>query len=72
MGPYPENTGDAQLHQVMSLGELMRALCVPSDLLEECPLLPDFSFNFHRKVFIDGIGAERVIVIVAIISLVVY
>ena len=56
----------------MSLGELMRELCVPSDLLEECPLLLNFSFNFHRIVSIDGIRAERAIVIVAIISLVVY
>jgi hypothetical protein len=56
----------------MSLGELMRALCVPSDLLEGYPLLPDFSFNFHRIVSIDGIGAEQAIVIVAIISLAVY
>ena len=66
------NTGDVQWHQVMSLGELMRELCVLSDLLEECLLLPNFSFNFHRIVSIVEIGAELAIVIVAIISLAVY
>jgi len=56
----------------MSLGELMRELCVPSDLLEEYPLLLNFSFNFLRKVSKVEIEAERAIAAVAIISLAIY
>ena len=55
----------------MSLGELMRELCVLSDLLEGYPLLLNFSFNFHQIVSIDEIEAELAIV-VAIISLAIY
>ena len=55
----------------MSLGELMRELCVLSDLLEGYPLLPNFSFDCLRIVSIVEIEAEQAIVI-AIISLAIY